>query len=322
MRIKTRFYFYTCLLAAVMLLSGCGPKTRPGEEQKPAKKPYAIIYDTELSGRIFNVPLSDPAGLTSDNNGNIYLIDAGNSRLIKFDRNLEPVRETGGFGTSESLFGAPRYIVMDNNLNLYVADPGNQRISIYDSHLNYVDLVDLIDFDDPTKFGRPGGIAVNDYGELWVTEPDNSRVSVFDSNGEFNRFVGDVETYSGLLLTPRAAARGMKGQIMVSDEGRGSVYVFDSFGLYLFDFGYDIFKSPAGLDVDDFGNMWVTDSKLSALFCFDRDGLLLYSVGEYGATGQYMFNGPSDVTVLPGNRIAVSDTDNDRVMIYKIIYPE
>ena len=145
MRIKTRFYLYTCLLAAVMLLSGCGPKTRPGEEQKPAKKPYAIIYDTELSGRIFNVPLSDPAGLTSDNNGNIYLIDAGNSRLIKFDRSLEPVRETGGFGTSESLFGAPRYIVMDNNLNLYVADPGNQRISIYDSHLNYVNVL-------PNKF--------------------------------------------------------------------------------------------------------------------------------------------------------------------------
>jgi len=309
-------------MISAALIHGCGPNARPGDESRPVIKPYSLIYEGRISGNVFNVPLNDPIGLVSDADGNIYVVDAGNSRLIKFDNQLIPVRETGGFGISETLFNSPTFVSIDNNLNLYVSDVGNQRISIYDTRLNYVDMIELVDFDDPGKFGRPDGIAINDYGELWIADPDNSRISVFDNSGRFDRYVGDVETYSGLLLTPRAVTRGQRGKVLVSDAGRSGVYVFDSFGLYLFDFGYDVLERPSGLKVDNFDNIWVTDSKLSTLFCFDRDGLLLYSVGVYGTTGKYNFDKPNDVTILPGNRIAVSDTGNDRIMIYKILYPE
>lgn len=316
-------HIFLLLLALQGLISaGCRPKSGPGEEAPSVGKPYAIIYENRIMADVIGQKLSDPIGLASDDAGNLYVVDAGNNRLVKFDRELKPMRETGGYGISETLFNSPNYISIDNNLNLYIADAGNRRISIYDSRLNYVNMIDFFDADDPARFGRPGGLAINDYGELWISDPDNSRVAVFDSNTEFDRFVGDVRTYSGLLLTPGAAARGLKGRILVSDEGKGRVYVFDSFGIYLFDFGYDVFKRPAGLKVDRYGNIWVVDSKLSSVFCFDRDGILLYSVGEYGTTGEYELNQPGDVALLPGDRIAVSDTGNDRIMIYKIIYPE
>ena len=320
---RFQIYIGFCLLlAALVSIAGCGPKVRPGEESKSEKVPYALVYENQISGTVFGQNISDPMGLEVDNAGNIYLVDAGNNRLIKFDRELNPVRETGGYGISETLFNSPAYAALDNNLNLYVSDEGNQRISIYDTRLNYVDMISLIDDEDPARFGPPGGLAINDYGELWVSDPDNSRIVVFDSNTEFNRFVGDVETYSGLLLTPRAIARGSKGKLLVSDEGKRRVYVFDSFGLYLFDFGYDVFKRPSGLTTDALGHIWVTDSRQSTLYCFDSEGYLIYSLGVQGTAGEYSFNKPEDVAVLPGNRIAVSDTGNDRVMIYKILYPE
>ena len=309
-------------ILSVVLLTGCRPGSGAGEETLPAQKPVALIYEGRIADDVFGQRLTRPMGMVTDDAGNLYLVDAGNNRLIKFDRELQPLRETGGYGTVETLFNSPNYIAINNNLNLYVADAGNRRVSIYDSKLNYVNMIDFYDADDPGKFNRPVGLAFNNYGELWVSDPDNSRVAVFNSNDEFDRFVGDVETYSGLLLTPGAAATGRKGQLLVSDEGRGQVYVFDSFGIHLFNFGYDVFKRPAGLKVDRYGNIWVADAGLSTIYCFDREGLLIYSIGEYGTVGQYELNKPGDVALLPGDRIAVSDTGNNRVMIYKIIYPE
>ena len=316
-------YIGFCLiLMALIAVAGCGPKVRPGKEFGAVRVPFAMLYENQISGTVFGQKIDDPIGLETDDAGNIYLVDAGNNRLIKFDRDLKPVREAGGFGISGTLFNSPTYAALDNNLNLYVSDAGNQRIAIYDSRLNYVDMISLIDDDDPAKFGRPGGLAFNDYGELWVSDPDNSRVSVFGGNTEFNRFVGDVDSYAGLLLTPNAAAKGGKGRLLVSDEGKGRVYVFDGFGLYLFDFGYDVFKHPAGLKTDRTGHIWVADSRQSTLYCFDINGNLLYSLGTYGTAGEYSFNKPRDVAVLTGDRVAVSDTGNDRVMIYKILYQE
>jgi DNA-binding beta-propeller fold protein YncE len=261
-------------------------------------------------------------GIASDNAGHLFLVDAGNSRLLKFDPGFEATRETGGFGSYEGLLNSPSYLAVDNNLNVYVSDAGNQRISVFDSRLNFVDNIDLVDEDDPLKFGRPSGVAVNDYGELWVADADNSRISIFNNLYKFDRFVGDVETYSGLLLSPRAVARAEKGRVLVSDEGKSLILGFDAFGIYLFDFGKDVLDRPSGIGLDRYGNIWVVDADLSAVLCFDPDGKLIYSEGSPGREGPYSFMNPQDLAVIPGDLMAVSDTGNDRVLIYKILYPE
>ncbi len=108
-----------------------------------------------ISGTILGRQLAHPVGITSDDRGNLYLVDAGNNRLIKFDSDLRPVRDAGGFGYAEGLLNGPTHIEIDNNLNLYVSDPGNQRVSIYDASLNFAEVVSLIDDEDPLKYGRP-----------------------------------------------------------------------------------------------------------------------------------------------------------------------
>lgn len=304
------------------LLAGCGQNGRSGPESKVAHRPTALVLENTIEGTILAQKLSDPFGIASDNAGNIFLVDAGNNRLLRFDSDFQPIREAGGFGSSEGLLNSPTFIAVDNDLNLYVSDGGNQRISIFNARLNFVDIIDLIDPDDPLRFGRPSGLVVDDYGELWVSDPDNFRVSVFTSSFNFDRFVGDMETYSGLLLTPRAIAKDSDGRLIVSDEGRSSLYGFNSFGTYLFDFGKDILKKPSGLDHDQYGNIWVIDSEQPAILCFSHNGELLYSVGSFGKADHYSFNHPRDLTIMPGNRLAISDTGNDRILVYKILFLE
>ena len=88
------------------------------------------------------------------------------------------------------------------------------------------------------------------------------------------------------------------------------------------DFGRDVLEKPSGISLDRFENIWVIDAGLSMIFCFDREGELIYSEGGPGRDGPYSFRNPQDLTVLPGDMIAISDTGNDRVLIYKILYPE
>jgi DNA-binding beta-propeller fold protein YncE len=312
------------VLIAVLfsLLFGCKKDIKTGPESRNLPRPLGLVLEGMIQGEVLRQRLSGPIGVAADNSGNLYVVDAGNNRLLKFDSDSKALRGAGGFGSFEGLLNSPTYVAVDNNLNVYVSDAGNKRISVFDSRLNFVDNIDFADADDPLKFGRPSGLAINDYGELWIADPDNSRIAVFVNLYKFDRFVADVETYSGLLLGPRAVARAQEGRVLVSDDRKSLIFSFDAFGIYLFDFGRDILERPSGISLDRFGSIWVIDARLSMIFCFDREGELIYSEGSPGREGPYSFRNPQDLTVLPGDMIAISDTGNDRVLIYKILYPE
>jgi streptogramin lyase len=301
---------------------GCGRKGGSQAETLNIPKPIGLVLEKKITGVVLGRNLSRPHGVTSDDYGRLFVVDAGNNRLLKLDRDFGPVREAGGFGSSEGLLSSPTYIAIDNNLNLYVSDAGNQRISIYDAGLNFVESIDLIDPDDPMKFGRPAGLAVDNHGELMLADPDKSRVAVFDNLMTFDRYMGDIDSYSGLLLTPQAIADESGGNIIVADPGRSRLVRFDVYGIYLAEFGEGNLDKPSGIDVDSFGNIWVIDAGLSAVICFSSDGKKIFSVGSPCGEGDYCFSQPRDLTVLPGNRLGISDTGHDRLLIYRVLYPE
>ncbi len=313
-------FFLFFIFVIILIISGCGGYKRQ-EMQLPANSvPVQLATVHEFIDHAFGVQLSQPFGIEADNIGNVYLVDAGNNRLVKFDSDFKPLDEIGGFGQGDGLLNQPSYICLDNNLNLYITDAGNQRISIYDAQLNYVDKIDLIDDDNPLKFGRPAGLAVNDYNEVLIADVDNARIDVFNTVGNFVRFLGDVDSYSGMLLAPSCLGRNIEGNIFVGDIGNSKILEFDSYGIFITNIGRTTLERPTGVDFDHFGNIWVADSKLAALICFDRRGQFLFSTLDPGAGGPYAFGKPQDVTILPQNRIAVSDADENKIFVFEIIY--
>nr|MBN2276743.1 NHL repeat-containing protein [candidate division Zixibacteria bacterium] len=306
----------------ISLLPGCRGNGGLPDEMATVKIPNGLLPVKEIKTDRSGNQLRGPIGVTVDNNGNLYIVDSGNNRLLKFDSDYIPLREAGGYGNAEGLLNNPTFITLDNNLNLYISDTGNRRLSVFDVKLNYVGQVDLIDPDDPLRFGRPAGLAINDYGELWVADPDNSQVMVFNIYLSFDRMVGDAESYSGLMLRPADIARGPNSNMYITDEGRGSVFGFNTSGVFLFEYKDDQLRQATGIAVDRSGCCWVVDTENSRLEFFDRNGHLLYSEGMRGTGGDYGFNRPTGVAVLPDDRIAFCDTGNNRVMIYRILYPE
>lgn len=80
-------------------------------------------------------------------------------------------------------------------------------------------------------------------------------------------------------------------------------------GRQLAAWGADRFSMPHGLDVDQHGNVWVTDVGLHQVLKFSHDGDLLRTfgvAGEPGDDGDH-FNLPTDVVALPDGSFYVAD---------------
>ncbi len=274
-----------------------------------------------ISGTILGRQLAHPVGITSDDRGNLYLVDAGNNRLIKFDSDLRPVRDAGGFGYAEGLLNGPTHIEIDNNLNLYVSDPGNQRVSIYDASLNFAEVVSLIDDEDPLKYGRPSGLVVNRFGEVWIADYDKAQILIYNNVRQFSRIIGGSETI-GLFLNPEGMCNAPNDRVLVCDAGNGMIKIFDNIGVQRDDIGYGMLDYPFDAVCDRYGNIWVCDAEQNKIFCFNMAGDRLFGIGESGSEGSYSFDNPCGLTVTPDGRLVISDKGNNRLVIYEILYQE
>lgn len=74
-----------------------------------------------------------PTDVTWDLEGNIFISDGYiNSRVAKYDRSGDWVKQWGEPGSGPGEFNTPHSIVADAQGNIYVADRGNRRIQVFD----------------------------------------------------------------------------------------------------------------------------------------------------------------------------------------------
>jgi streptogramin lyase len=80
-----------------------------------------------------------PTDVTWDPQGNIYISDGYiNSRVAKFDKNGDWVKQWGDRGAGQGQFNTPHSIAADAKGNIYVADRGNRRIQVFDGEGTFI----------------------------------------------------------------------------------------------------------------------------------------------------------------------------------------
>jgi len=96
----------------------------PWKRLPPGTKPRPAI----------NGQFRQPTDVTWDPQGDIFISDGYvNSRVAKFDKNGDWVKQWGAPGTGPGEFNTPHSIASDAQGNIYVADRGNRRIQVFDS---------------------------------------------------------------------------------------------------------------------------------------------------------------------------------------------
>lgn len=90
-----------------------------------------------------NYSFYEPLGILSDSNGNIFVLDCRNSRIIKYDKNLKHLKSIGKQGRGPGEFfitkGTGRSnLAIDDDNNVYLIDNKNFRVNIYSDDLQFL----------------------------------------------------------------------------------------------------------------------------------------------------------------------------------------
>jgi len=267
-----------------------------------------------------------PYDVGLDDFGHLYVADNENHRVQQFEAStLAFQRAFGGFGTDPGELGFPRSLAGlagDPGGGVLVGDTSNNRVEAWDREGRFVRA-----FGEsgrvPGQFTIPGGVAVAPDGSVLVADSVNHRIERLAPDG---RFVSEIAKHSSLGYTtpgsgpgefrePQNVAVAADGAFAVADTGNHRVQRFAADGTWLEAIGGPgagtapgTFRAPRGIAVEPDGDLLVGDTGNARVQRRDaRTGA--WSVVRSG------LDKPSGVAPLGGDRIAVTETDGDRLRI-------
>ncbi len=177
-----------------------------------------------------------PQALAVDSTGAVYVADALNNRIQKFDSNGNFVRKWGSSGSGNGLFNFPSRLCVDSANNVYVVDSGNYRVQKFDSNGTYVSQFGGYGTGNGQfNFGPYCGIGVDPAGNLYVLDGGNNRVQKFSSAGTYLAKFGGSGANDGqfVLFYHANLAVDSAGNVFVADSGNNRVVKFDSSGAFV-----------------------------------------------------------------------------------------
>jgi len=285
------------------------------------RTPVVIKYLAMIPGSVDSTfVLSNPQAISADIDGNIYLADTGQNRLLKLNAKGKLLDSVGGFGWEHQQFDRPLDVSAKTGLDVFVADYNNERIERYDKDLNFISTLSSADVvDSALKFGFPSGVDLSRHGELFVCDTENNRILKVNSFGEPLLSFGDFNWGNGELQFPFKLYVSDHDIVYVADRESNQIVVFDYYGNYITRFGESILEQPGGL-------IWwhefllVADSGHDRVVVFNRNYELVF---KWGSKGDKIgaFNNPADVTAWD-DKVYVCDSNNNRVEIFQLHFDD
>ena len=130
----------------------------------------ATIIDSEYMG--LDTPLSKPGDLITDDEGNVYIADAGNNRIVCLNRYYKVEFTIKNFineqGVDDGLTGPEGLFVTEDRI--WVCDSGASRIVVFDRQGNFLKIIEAPTsnlFGDNSLY-KPVAIAVDQYNRLFI----------------------------------------------------------------------------------------------------------------------------------------------------------
>ena len=297
----------------------------PGEEYDKA---YQQIPAQSFWGRegVGDGELRFPKGIALDGQGNVYVADSQNHRIVQFDANGGFLANWGSEGSGPGQFKEPWGVAVGEDGSIYVADTWNHRIQKLDSQGQFVTMWGVFGDTGGASQGTesllygPRDVVIDANGDLYVTDTGNKRVLKYGPNGQYIAQHGVTGVEPGEFLEPVGLAIDVQGNIYVADTWNRRIQKFDA------DFrpraqwpfagwdGESVVNKPY-LDVDSLGNIYVSDPEMFRIVKLDPQGKVLLVWGQLGMDSSSL-NLPTGIKVDAAGNIYVSDSNNHRLVKY------
>ena len=222
-----------------------------------------------------------PWGIAADPEGNVYVADAGNDRVVhlRYHRgDLRPMRVLTGARGDTLSFRSPRGVAISSGGDLYVADTGNDRVVVMNRPGEWIRTIGGAGI-----LERPEAIAVMDREERWSHRPEDFLVLIDKRGGRVRKMTlaGEpLDSCSAAELGPaevylRGIAIDYYHNIYLTDEQNNQIHKLDDRLRWITSFGREgggdkEFHSPFGITV------W---RRFGQCFISERTGAQYYWVG-------------------------------------------
>lgn len=345
--IAIMFSFNTALAEAPYLSYTYDSWDRPVETSIPYTV-EGVYYGHDFSDQ----KLNNPRDLFVDSKDNIYILDAGNNRVLVLDSafNLKRQLRPYDMDKNEMQFTDAGSIFVNDRGQILITDSGAQLVYIFSRDLVLEGQIGSPDSGllPPDFYYRPVNVLQDSGGITYViSEGCYSGALQFDTDYSFLGFYGSER----IVATGEVIADYFWKQILSSKQSEGLKRIvpveFTSFDIDEQDFIYTIRRGQdtvsgevrklnalgqnilpdavfgdIGLDkllldicVDDQGFISIIDGKSGRLFQYDQEGNLLYVFGGQGSQAG-TFKSPTAIATI-GGRLMVLDKDNASITVFK-----
>ena len=210
-----------------------------------------------------------PCGLDIAANGDLYVSDLLNNRLLVISSAGALLNQWGSFGMGQGQFNRPTSLALDNS-NVYIADQRNHRVQVFTKTGAFVRSWIVY---------APVGIALGNDTNVYVTSGEGGSVHVYTKNGDTLGQFGSFGVANGQFDYPNGLTFDSANALYVCEQGNSRIVRFEKAALPQTSAFLRASGSAAAVDVS-----WAPAAN-AAGYLLVRDGALIASLS--GAVTNY-----------------------------------
>jgi DNA-binding beta-propeller fold protein YncE len=265
---------------------------------------------------------NQPSDLSIAPNGDIYLVDGVNNRIIVIDNKGTWKFSFGSGGTGKGQFVFPLGVDISETGKVFIADSGNHRIQVFDPKGNFLYMF-RVRTGPGEKPPDPVDVVaskLNNY--LYIADNENHKIRVYKQNGTFEFEWGKFGEEYREFRYPGIMTQNQFNEIFVVDVLNTRVQKFNPFGEFIASIGswgvlQGSFFRPKGVAIDKKNRVFVSDSYMGVIQAFTDMGGFLGVVCENNK--KKVFKSPVGMVIDKNDRLIVVEMRGNKITALKIL---
>ena len=261
-----------------------------------------------------------PRHIAFGSTGEVVVCEQNAKCMTVFDSSYKCLRSFGNTGPEESRIGQPLGVSISSDNIVFIASASAHCVTKFTLEGQFIASVGSRG-SGRLQFNTPCAIAYNDTNnKVYVCDTHNHRITILNHDLTFHGSFGSKGSETGKFNDPFGISVDSRGNVLVADYSNSRIQVFDASGHYLSSITHTTpeqkLQTPTSVSVGPDDCVYVVEQSYSRVSIFDQTGKYIKSFGKNGdKDGE--FDEPYAIAVSDEGYVYVSDTDNDRIQVFK-----